>query len=227
MHPRVAELLKRPQWAQRTPEWYAMRGTLLTASDAASALEVKPYASYKGSPRAELLKKKLEDKPFSNVFTVHGQKYEDEARDLMARARGEQVLDFGLLTHPEHPWLGASPDGVTLSGKCVEIKCPLRRAIVPGQVPHHYVPQVQVQMEVCDLDSTLFVQYRPAHMNADDRPVLEVTEVPRDRAWFAQNLPRLKAFHDEYMAARATFVPPEPSPDEACTIVDDLYEREK
>lgn len=224
MHPRVAELLTRRQWAQRTPEWYEIRRSLLTASDVAGALDIKPYASYKGSPRADLLDKKLENRPFSNMFTAHGQKYEDEACDLMASFLGEKVLPFGLLVHPEHPWLAASPDGVTETGKCIEIKCPLRRTIIPGVVPHHYYPQVQVQMAVCGLDSTLFVQYKPAHMTPDKKAVLDVTVVERDRGWFDDNLPKLKAFYDEYMAARETYVPPPPPPLDRCTIVDGLYD---
>jgi len=223
MHPKVADLLKRPQWEQRTPAWYEVRRTLLTASDVSSALDVKPYASYKGSPRADLLKKKLENKPFSNMFTLHGQRYEDEAKDMMASVLGEKVLDFGLLIHPEHTWLAASPDGVTLSGKCVEIKCPLRRAIQPGKVPEHYWPQVQTQMAVCGLDSTLFVQYRPAHMNTDKKPLLDIVVVERDAAWFEENLPRMKSFYDEYMAALPTYVPEPLPPLQECTIDDTLY----
>lgn len=220
MHPKVAALLQRPQWAQRTPEWYEIRRTLLTASDVAGALDIKPYASYTGSPRAALLQKKVENKPFSNIFTMHGQKYEDEARDMMASMLGEHVLDFGLLVHPDLPWLAASPDGITTTGKCVEIKCPLRRAIEPGVIPHHYMPQVQVQMAVCDLDSTLFVQYRPPHLNSDNKPFLDITVVERDRGWFEKHLPTMKTFFDEYMAALETYVPPPPIP---CTIVDTLY----
>ena len=224
MHPKVVELLTRRQWAQRTPEWYEIRRTLLTASDVAGALDVKPFKSYKGSPRADLLVKKLENRPFGNMFTAHGQKYEDEARDLMAAFIGEEVIDFGLLVHPTLPWLAASPDGVTKTGKCVEIKCPLKRAIVPGEIPHHYVSQVQVQMQVCGLDSTLFVQYKPGFMNADRKPFLDITVVERDDLWFETNLPQMKSFFDEYMAARETYVPVPLPPVKPCSIDDDLYE---
>lgn len=224
MHPRVTELLTRRQWAQRTPEWYEIRRSLLTASDVAGALDIKPYASYKGSPRADLLIKKLENRPFGNMFTAHGQKYEDEARDMMASVLGETVIDFGLLVHPVHTWLAASPDGVTHSGKCVEIKCPLRRAIVPGTIPHHYFPQVQCQMQVCGLDTTLFVQYKPAHMMPDKKPFLDIAIVERDDKWFEDNLPQLRSFYDAYMLARETHVPAPLPPLEKCTIVDDMYD---
>lgn len=222
-HPAVEALLKRPQWAQRTPEWYAIRRTLLTASDVAAALDIKPFKSYKGSPRDDLLKKKLENLPFNNMYVAHGQKYEDEACDMMARVLGEKVLPFGLLVHPEHTWLAASPDGVTTTGAAVEIKCPLRREIVPGHVPSHYYPQVQVQMQVCGLRWTYFVQYKPAGLTKDKKPFLDIAVVERDDQWFADALPKLKSLYDEYMAALDTFVPPPPPPLDVCTIVDDLY----
>ena len=222
-HPAVETLLKRPQWAQRTPEWYAKRRELLTASDVASSLGIKPYASYKGDIRADTLLKKLEKAPFGNMFTAHGQKYEDEARDKMAAALGVTCIDFGLLVHPEHPWLAASPDGVTTTGACVEIKAPLKREIVPGHVPHHYYPQLQVQMAVCGLKSTIFAQYKPAHITADKKPFLDIAIVEYDPLWFEDNLPKMKSFFDEYMERLPTFVPKPLPPAPTCSIVDNLY----
>lgn len=223
MHPAVERLLGQRQWAQRTPEWYEVRRSLLTASDVASALGVKPYASYRGDIREDTLIKKLENKPFGNMFTAHGQKYEDEARDMMAGVLGERVLDFGLLLHPSLPWLAASPDGVTHTGHLIEIKCPLKRKIVPGEVPHHYLPQVQVQLEVCDLPSAYFVQYRPAHMNPDGKPVLDIAVVPRDRAWFERHVGELHAFWQEYTDRSKTYVPQPDPPPPPCLIDSALY----
>ena len=223
LHPAVTQLLTRRQWAQRTPEWYAIRRELLTASDVASSLGIKPFASYKGDIRADTLIKKLENAPFGNMFVAHGQKYEDEARDKMAAALGVTCLDFGLLVHPEHPWLAASPDGVTTSGFAVEIKCPLKREIVPGHIPHHYYPQVQVQMAVCGLKSTYFAQYKPAHITANKKAFLDITVVEYDPLWFKDNLPIMKDFFDEYMEKQKTFVPTPLPPPPACSIVDSLY----
>lgn len=225
MHARAAALLGRQQWTQRTPEWYDARRELLTASDAAAALGVKPYASYRGDPRAELLHKKVHDTFLSNMFVVHGQKYEDEACDLMALCMGEVVETVGLVRHATETWLGASPDGVTRSGRLVEIKCPLKRTIVPGHVPEHYYPQIQTQMEVCDVDSTLFVQYKPAHITPDGRPFIDIVVIDRDRAWFAANRDALHAAWHKFVTARRAG-PKKRTFDEiasGCLIVDDLY----
>lgn len=224
LHPRTLALVGREQYVQRTPEWYSIRRELLTASDAASALDIKPYASYRGSSRAELMRKKLDNAPVDNMFVAHGQKYEDEARAWAASAMGETVLDVGLVRHDTLAWLAASPDGVTTSGKLMEIKCPLKRDIIPGRIPGHYWPQVQVQMECCDIDVTVFVQYKPASLRPDGRAFLDVVVVERDREWFRQHRPMLESFWEEYMAARVTHVIP-PTCRQECLVDFGLYEK--
>lgn len=130
LHPSTRALFAREfNVAQRTERWYAERKKLITASDAASALGIKPFSSYKGDIRAEALQQKLGGWR-GNVYCSHGQWYEQEASDLAAKALGMTVYEFGLLRHEELPWLGASPDGVTACGCLFEIKCPLRRAIL-------------------------------------------------------------------------------------------------
>lgn len=225
-HPKAAALLRREQYTQRTPEWLAVRRDLLTASDAASALDIKPYPSYRGSSRTELLRKKVTDAPLNNMFVAHGQRYEDEARDLAMAALGDRCYDVGLVVHPTLPWLGASPDGVTASGRLVEIKCPLKRRIEPGTVPGHYWPQIQVQMECCDVDSTVFVQYKPAGLQADGLPVLDMVVVDRDRQWFQAHEPQLRQCWEEFMRLRREggMQPSAPAaPPAACAIREGLY----
>ena len=223
IHPATAALLRRSHIEQRTPAWYEARRKVLTASDVAAVLGIPAFESYRGNPRTECLTKKVENKPWAgNVFTRHGNKYEDTARDLMCEALGEQVLEFGLLIHPTLPYLGASPDGVTLSGKLIEIKCPLRRVIKPGVVPHHYLPQILVQLEVCDMEECYFVEYKPA-TNTEPQ-VLSIVSVQRDRQWFASVQEELHSFVEEYYEALRTYVPPPPLPPPTCRIVDGLYD---
>jgi putative phage-type endonuclease len=197
MDQRVEALLRQEQYQQRTPAWYAVRDTMLTASDVAAALDIKPFESYKGSARKELLKRKLNPVRIDNAFTAHGNLYEDIARKIYEDKTGETVLEFGLLVHPVHKWLGASPDGVTMSGKVVEIKCPMTRPIVPGHVPEHYYPQVQIVMEVCGLDETAFIQYKPEAVTWPKEAEYDVTIVKRDREWFRDALPKLLDFFNE------------------------------
>ena len=77
LHPSVRRLFDIEQPPQRSDAWLAMRRGLLTASDVAAALDIKPFASYKGSPRADLLKKKAQQaigiETFKgNEYTRHG-----------------------------------------------------------------------------------------------------------------------------------------------------------
>jgi len=226
-------------YAQRTPEWYAIRNDLLTASDAAAAIGIRPYESYKQDPREELMKRKLGlvTSSFGSAAMQHGVDNEDLARRLYCERTGEEVAEYGLVIHPTHAWLGASPDGVTRSGKLVEIKCPVSREIVPGHVPEHYVPQIQVCMEVLDLEETVFIQYKPETMTWPKPEIFDVTIVPRDRAWFATHLPLLETFHREMMERRKTTAAVPEQPKRAprnvvkkiacCIVVDDLYSDEE
>ena len=83
--------------------------------------------------------------------------------------------------------------------------------------------QVQVQMEVCDLDETVFIQYQPPSLTKG-APFLDIAWVKRDREWFERSNPALKSFFDEYQAALLTHVPtPLPAPP-ACLIDARLYD---
>lgn len=221
VHPQVQRLMQSPQWVQRTPEWYERRKTLMTASNAAAALSIKPYDSFRGDPRADAIQQIVTGSFKGNVATRHGTHHEDSVRDRLCDILGETCLEFGLLVHPTLEWLAASPDGITLSGRMIEIKCPYRRRIVPGVPPHHYMPQMQVQMEVCNLDSCIFCQWQPAHLNPDGTgEIFDIVVVERDKKWFAKHQHLLRSFWEDLMDARAKYVPP-PAP--MCLVVDDLY----
>lgn len=224
MHPTAARISSMADVAQRTPEWYEARRKLITASDAAAALSIKPFKSYAGDPREDCLLKKLDNHPFSNIFVRHGQKYEDEAVAYFEQFVGEKVFEKGLVIHPTEPWIGASPDGICeKSGRLLEIKCPIQRAIIPGGIPHHYYPQVQVQMEVLNADACYFVQYKPAHLTQDMVPFADVVCIPRDTEWWASNRETLYSFWKEYQERLETHVPNAPPPPPTCKIVDTLY----
>lgn len=76
-----------------------------------------------------------------------------------------------------------------------------QREIIPGEIPGHYLPQVQILMEVFDLDVCDFVQYRPE--GAFEREQLVVLEIKRDREWFANALPVMKQFMEDIEAIKA------------------------
>ena len=223
IHPAAAAVLARPQWVQRTEAWYAVRREFITASDAAAAIGIPPFKSYKGCPRTECMTKKLDNLPLNNIFVAHGQRYENEALALAMEALGDIAYECGLVRHPTLPWIAASPDGITHTGRCIEIKCPLKRKIIPGEVPHHYYPQVQTQMEVTGLEETVFIEYKPAFASETGARQLSIVVVQRDRAWFAKHRDALHDFWSEYVQRQRTHIPPPPPPPPTCLIDDALY----
>jgi hypothetical protein len=82
---------------------------------------------------------------------------------------------------------------------------------IEAKVPKHYLPQVQLQLEITDLEECDFVQYRPAKTEGAE-PEFVVVRVKRDREWFAKNLPAMKAAWDRIVKGRAQGL---------CDIIDD------
>jgi putative phage-type endonuclease len=194
--PKLAAILARPsRIKQHSQLWYTTRTKLLTCSDIASVVGLNPYTS-----RAQVFKRKTgQTKPFrGNAATRRGTRLEPEALAHYERVTGKQLWpeDVGLTLHPEYDVLGGSPDGITLDGVLVEIKCPLTRAIKPGVVPGYYLPQVQVLLEIFDLDVAHFVQYKPVSF-ANEEPYMDITVVHRDRNLFRAWLPSMLEFVDE------------------------------
>ena len=122
---------------------------------------------------------------------------------------------------------------VTEDGLLIEIKCPLTRKI-EAKVPKHYLPQVQLQLEITDLEECDFIQYRPADAESVP-PRLEefvVVRVVRDRAWFQTHLPTMKAAWDRICNGRTnglcdladdqvTWDDPQFKKEIVCLLVDD------
>ena len=75
---KVSKLIDREYEAQKSDAWLKLRGKMLTASDAATAIGKNQYEK----PN-DLIIKKCGHNTFSgNEATKHGEKYEDEARDI-------------------------------------------------------------------------------------------------------------------------------------------------
>ncbi len=144
-----------PQPEQRSPEWYTMRHSMLSASDWGSILGMNKYGNGKNQV---LLKKCCDDTPFfTNAAMKWGIKYEAVAIQIYEHRNKTHVIEFGCIRHPTIHHLGASPDGITADGVMVEIKCPSSR-VIDGIIPDGYYAQVQGQLEVCELDRCDFLE---------------------------------------------------------------------
>jgi len=165
-----------PQPVQRTPEWYAFRANLITASNAWKAFESPAAINqliYEKCQPAKPLVVDEDVKVINNVNTNsamhHGQKYEPLSVMLYESIYKTKIEDFGCIQHSVYKFIGASPDGINVDksseryGRMLEIKNPVSRDIT-GIPKKEYWVQMQLQMEVCGLDEcdffeTKFVEY--------------------------------------------------------------------
>ena len=184
MHPNVERLISYEYAPQRSEEWLRLREGMLTASDTAAAIGDNPYCSPLG-----LVARKVGVESFNgNACTAHGNNLEDAARDIYCERIGEVAHEIGLMPHPTIQWLGGSPDGITETGRLLEIKCPLKRKIGDGKCPKYYLAQVQLLMEILDLEVCDFIQYKPPELTGGEME-FTVQTIPRDRTWFNEKLP--------------------------------------
>lgn len=154
---------------QGTPEWYALRIGIPTASDfsrlvtptgKASALKtVTQFA-------VELAADKdagYEIDPTPTMFAMQrGKDLEPEARDIYAFSEGGAVQEVGFITDDKKT-LGCSPDSLINKDGLLEIKCPQKPKFMTclwdirnKKCPTDYFIQVQGQLMVterewCDL----------------------------------------------------------------------------
>jgi putative phage-type endonuclease len=140
-----------PVIVQKTDEWFKARENMISASDFAQALNEGKFGTQK-----QLIMKKVKptDDFKSNMFFEWGNLFESVASDIYSVIHNNiKIYDFGLIKHPKLDFFGASPDGISELGIMLEIKCPLRRKIIPGgDVPLQYYYQIQGQLDVCELN---------------------------------------------------------------------------
>ena len=197
---------------QRESNWYSRRYNILTASEISSCLGHDIYQS-----SYNLLVKKI--KPLepeqNNIAIEWGNRYESIAIKFYEFMKSEPVHSIGLVDHKKHKFLGASPDGLLLSGRLLEIKCPISRQIT-DVVPLNYWIQVQIQLEVCDLEECDFLEckfYEYKTKEEYDNDILDVHKgvtdniywkliecsmkiIKRDSSWFEQNITKIENFYN-------------------------------
>lgn len=183
---------------QRSDEWFKARVGVITGSRVGSILGVNPYATREDVLREMVREHFGAEKEFKgNAATSHGERMEPTALAFYEANAKVKVDQVGLVKHDEHEWLGASPDGLIGTDGGLEIKCPYW-AKEPYSVfdkPSYYA-QCQLIMEVCDIQWMDFLCY----INAD---TFCIERVERDNQWFADALPKLQAFHSEYLSVVA------------------------
>jgi putative phage-type endonuclease len=184
---------------QRTEGWFRKRGEHITASMMATVCNANPYESRSSA----LLKKTGRARSFTgNAATAHGNKYEMEAILKYEQQTNAKCLEFGLLEslNPDEGFLAGSPDGITTTGRLIEVKCPFRRTPT-AKVPDYYIYQVQFLMHILQLKDCDFIQYVPRGNWTTETFI--VTRVQYDAAFWFSKFPVLRCFWDEVLRVRA------------------------
>lgn len=147
--------------------------------------------------------------PFTSVYTKHGIKYEQIARDVYENVTSATVKQCGLIVSEKNPWLAYSPDGVLITdnkpSKLLEIKCPyggikmsveelcstlkyleLRDNLMTLKKKHAYYAQVQLGMAVLNVMETDFLIY------ASSDNSIKIFSIPFDAEYFSEMFHTLK-----------------------------------
>lgn len=154
---RFEELKLKPQPDQRSDLWYAKRYNSIGASEVASIFNKNPFCTYNKYVEKKSKKANNPTPLEFNVYTHHGVKYEPIVQQLYCIRENTQIVEFGSIDHEKYSFISASPDGITLEGTMLEIKCPWKREII-GIPPIYYWYQMQQQLEVCKLNKCDFVE---------------------------------------------------------------------
>jgi hypothetical protein len=137
-----------------------------------------------------------------NIATEYGSLNEPIAQLDYTNKTGNLVNECGFFVHPEHDWLGASPDGIfenNMGEQCIlEIKCPfgLRNELLPqfkplAEQPHYYA-QVQIEMACTGIKQAHFYQW---NKYGDS---LEI--VTFNQEWFDDAIIKLLAFYNCFLS---------------------------
>jgi|SRR5690625_1311243 len=185
---------------QGSKEWHKARAGRITASRIGAVLGVDPHRT-----RADLIREMVREyhgapSEFEggNVATQWGTNNEPVALLDYMGVSGFDVQECGFFVHPEHDWIGASPDGLLGEQGLLEIKCPFgQRDKNPPQFKtleeqRHYYAQVQLQLACTGREWAHFYQWAP-HASMVER-------VDAEPGWLEKHLPGLERFRSELSA---------------------------
>lgn len=154
---------------QRTPEWFAQRLGLVTASriaDVMAKTKSGPAAS-RANYLAQLVTERLTGQlteGFQSPAMAWGTEQEPHAIAAYSARTGVLVDEVGFIRHPTLE-AGASPDGLVGEDGLIEVKSPntatMLEYIEDRAIPTRYRLQIQWQLAVTGRDWADFVAFDP------------------------------------------------------------------
>ena len=160
----LTELMSIEQPEQRTPEWYEFRHDLISASSLGKIFGTDASRNRLIYEKCQSFDSSKGHGAISVSSPMHwGQKYEPVSCALYEHMFSTKVSEFGCIRHRDHPFIGASPDGIITKpgcsryGRMLEIKNIVNREITGIPLKDYWI-QMQMQMECCDLDECDFLE---------------------------------------------------------------------
>lgn len=144
--------MKKIDLKQDTDEWFNFRKNKLGASDAPIIMGISPWKT-----PYQLWQEKLGFRsiPVMNEAMQRGKDLEPLALQSINLELGSEMIPL-VFQHESLDFMTASLDGYDEKNKIAcEIKCPRgsdHELALQGKIPEKYIPQLQHQMEVCELD---------------------------------------------------------------------------
>ena len=181
---------------QGSPEWFAARAGIPTASRFATVMakgEGKTRSEYMRKLAGEILTGEPSEQ-FSNIHTDRGNAMEDEARETYAFINDAEIQRVGFIRNGNK---GASPDSLVGTNGGLEIKTALPHIQIDrlerDRLPPEHKAQVQGNLWIAEREWWDFVSYWPR------LPVLTV-RVYRDEEYIANLSSEIDHFNDELAA---------------------------
>lgn len=170
---RLAELDSYQRIEQKSQEWLDARKNLITASEAGYFLGVRSSSGIVTYIKNKLNLASSNDRIGQLPAIKHGNIYEDVSRMIYETRHNLTVREYGLITTPKTPFLGASPDGIVSHihphastssisqsrlGRLIEIKNPYdydaSTTIKPEYLIQIYQQQYVLGISECDFIKT-------------------------------------------------------------------------
>lgn len=157
---------------QRTDDWFKERAGKFTGSKFVDVMargkkDGKPLKAYHDLVW-QIVVERMTGLPVEGPVgqaLKWGTEVEPYAREAYELETGNIVRESAFITHPEHVFVGCSPDGLIGNDGGLEMKCPkdstVHLARFADGIPEEYVPQVQGSLWVTGRKWWDFVSYDP------------------------------------------------------------------
>jgi len=152
---------------QRTDEWLLERLGKFTGSQFATLMAGETTDTYQGYLREKAWERITgkQASTFTNAAMQHGIDTEPQARSWYEFLTDNVVVEQAFCIHPEHDFIGVSPDGLINDDGLVEIKCPQPKTHIEylqsKKMPSKYKWQIQGQLWVTGRLWCDFVSFHP------------------------------------------------------------------